>query len=359
MANVTARDPQKSCLIVGAGLSGLVAANHLQSEGFRVTIIDKGRGIGGRLATRRIKHPQDGKGVFDYGVQYLTARSPEFKEWIDSLRNAGVVEPWSCGSRYPEDLLEQKYRGIESTRSIAQYLASNTDIKSRARVVKLGRNDAGWTVSVDDGSEHRSDIVILTPPLPQTLLLLKKSEISLPESISEKLSQVLYNMCLTVLVLLSGPTKIAQSGGLPINGKELDWIACNHTKGISPDCYAVTLHAGPNFSDAYSERNRWDEGAKRLIELSKEHLGSNIEILVYQTHLWKYSAPINPFNAPFFALQDLPNSLNDSGSLFLAGDGFSSHPDQKISSVEGAYLSGLKVSQHVCDEYCVGNHAAH
>ena len=44
----------KSCLIIGGGISGLVAGTLLQSQGIKVTILDQGRGIGGRLATRRI-----------------------------------------------------------------------------------------------------------------------------------------------------------------------------------------------------------------------------------------------------------------------------------------------------------------
>ena len=41
-------------LIIGAGLAGLSAANELQLAGYRVLVVDKGRGLGGRLAGRRI-----------------------------------------------------------------------------------------------------------------------------------------------------------------------------------------------------------------------------------------------------------------------------------------------------------------
>jgi hypothetical protein len=43
-------------IVVGAGLSGLVAANGLEDAGYSVIVVDKGRSVGGRMATRRIQN---------------------------------------------------------------------------------------------------------------------------------------------------------------------------------------------------------------------------------------------------------------------------------------------------------------
>ena len=40
-------------VVIGAGMSGIACARALQAEGVPVRLIDKGRGIGGRMATRR------------------------------------------------------------------------------------------------------------------------------------------------------------------------------------------------------------------------------------------------------------------------------------------------------------------
>ena len=42
-------------------------------QGWAVTVFDKGRGPGGRLATRRADDLR-----FDHGAQYFTARDPRF-----------------------------------------------------------------------------------------------------------------------------------------------------------------------------------------------------------------------------------------------------------------------------------------
>jgi predicted NAD/FAD-dependent oxidoreductase len=53
-------------VVIGAGLSGLTAAQQLHQAGFRVVVVDKSRGLGGRLATRRIRAT-----AIDHGCRYL------------------------------------------------------------------------------------------------------------------------------------------------------------------------------------------------------------------------------------------------------------------------------------------------
>ncbi len=82
-------------LIVGAGLAGLMAANALQNQGRQVTVVDKGRSVGGRLATRRM-----GPGRADYGAQFFTVRTETFQSWVDRWVPASLVRwlpaPWGC-----------------------------------------------------------------------------------------------------------------------------------------------------------------------------------------------------------------------------------------------------------------------
>jgi renalase len=59
-----------SCIVVGAGMAGLVAARELSAASRRVVVLDEGSGVGGPMATRRI-----GDGTFDHGAQFFTVRS--------------------------------------------------------------------------------------------------------------------------------------------------------------------------------------------------------------------------------------------------------------------------------------------
>ena len=59
--------------IVAAGMSGLACARTLTDQGYAVTVFEKSRGVGGRMATRRTQHDI----TFDHGAQYFTTRDHE------------------------------------------------------------------------------------------------------------------------------------------------------------------------------------------------------------------------------------------------------------------------------------------
>ncbi|MFN3688971.1 NAD(P)-binding protein [Salinarimonas sp.] len=85
----TAQDAARSVAIVGAGLSGIVAARDLAAVGFRVRVFEKSRGVGGRMATRR-----GDAGAFDHGAQYMRATGADFAREVAALEAQGVLARW-------------------------------------------------------------------------------------------------------------------------------------------------------------------------------------------------------------------------------------------------------------------------
>ncbi len=78
-------------VVVGAGLSGLVAARRLADD-HEVVVLDKGRSVGGRLATRRI-----GDAVLDHGAQFFTVRGEALRAHTDDWLARGVARVWCHG----------------------------------------------------------------------------------------------------------------------------------------------------------------------------------------------------------------------------------------------------------------------
>ena len=79
--------------MIGAGMAGMACGQALRDGGHAVTLIDKGRGAGGRMATRRLA-THLGDVTFDHGAQYFTARDADFRDQVDRWAEAGHVSRW-------------------------------------------------------------------------------------------------------------------------------------------------------------------------------------------------------------------------------------------------------------------------
>ncbi len=64
-------------IVVGAGLSGLLAARHLKENVKNVLVLDKGRGVGGRLSRRRFDGGVSimGPSTSRYALRFFESRS--------------------------------------------------------------------------------------------------------------------------------------------------------------------------------------------------------------------------------------------------------------------------------------------
>ena len=312
-----------SCIVIGGGITGLITATMLQRKGIEVTVLDKGRGIGGRLATRRIDRGEATEGVFDYGTQYFSVEHPKLKPWIDDWIEKGVIKEW-----FRNDVDKIRYCGVNGTREIAKYLARDLNVHTSSKVVKVSY-DGQWLVEIEGDLAYRKDVLVMTPPVPQSLALLDASEIALPPDIRSLLEQISYYSCIAVLASLEKHSKIPAPGGIALEDESLIWIADNYQKGIS-NSYAVTLHATPKFSDIH-----WDsdniEIADKLFSAASKYLNS--AVTKYQVHRWRYSLPKTFYSQPCLTLPEL--------SLVMAGDAF------VAPKIAGAMLSGIAASESI------------
>lgn len=303
-------------LVVGAGMAGLTAARALQGAGRAVWVVDKGRGFGGRVATRRI-----GAATFDHGAQFTTARDPRWAALLDTMAAAGAVGEWHDGpGGHP------RWRGQPSMTGIAKYLARDLDVTRGVRLLSLRRRDDRWVGDMDDGGTVEASTVLLTPPVPQSLAILDAGGVELPPTVRRELEALTYDPCLCVMALLEGPSSIPAPGVLEFDEGPVAWIADNQQKGIS-EVPAVTLHATPAFSAEHWEQDRLEVG-RMLLRAAEPHLGARaLELSARHVHGWLYARPTGTAQTPCRVLHDMP-------PLVIAGDAFGG------PRVEGAVLSG-------------------
>ena len=69
-------------IIIGSGMTGLSCGVRLVEAGIKATIFDKGRGIGGRMATRVSPVGYE----FDHGAQYFKAKDDDFQRVVEEVR---------------------------------------------------------------------------------------------------------------------------------------------------------------------------------------------------------------------------------------------------------------------------------
>lgn len=322
------KQKKKDVIIVGAGISGLLAATVLKREGCSVQILEKSRGVGGRMATRR-----DGPARFDHGAQFFTVRDPGFAKWVERWETAGLVAPWF--HRFPEEdgaLGHVRYRGVPCMRAIGKHLAKDLDVVLNERVVSLHHGNEEWTLTTASGDTCRGRFLLLTAPVPQSLRILFNSNISFRLNKLRPLIEFEYSRCLSVLAVLDGPSGIPDYGLIRPRNAVVRMIVDNQMKGVSPDCPAITIHSTSQFA-----AHHWETSDEERIPLI---LGAALpslqsKIVKASLHRWRYNEARNPLDTPYF--------FSRRHSLSLAGDGFGG------SRIESAALSGLAAAEHLLD----------
>lgn len=311
-----------SCIIIGAGMTGLSAARELNRQGWDVTILDKGRGVGGRMATRRMAASRA-----DHGAQYFSVRTPDFRQLVDQLEAADVANAWDlsgAGIEHP------RYVGTQGMSAIPKYLAQNLNIILQERATLIEHDESGCRVTTETGKTYRADALILTIPAPQALTLLQDSAITLPEFENIALQNITYQPCLAVIALLNQPSRIPPPGMHILEKDGIEKVIDNQQKGIAPEQPTVTIHATPAFSTQHLEGDLREAGQKLLDQLTEWIPAESVA--EYQVHRWRYSlAEVRHPEAYLRCPTPFP--------MLLGGDGF------VLGNVEGAFQSGLQMAR--------------
>jgi predicted NAD/FAD-dependent oxidoreductase len=132
-------------LVIGAGMAGLSAGAALQKAGYRTLILDKGKQIGGRMATRRV-----GGATFDHGAQFVTARDPRFAAQLEEAEIAGVAVEWCRGFTLEADG-HKRWRGASGMSSLANFGNAGLEVVYEKQVAALIQVDDRWLIRITDG----------------------------------------------------------------------------------------------------------------------------------------------------------------------------------------------------------------
>jgi predicted NAD/FAD-dependent oxidoreductase len=165
---------KKRIAIIGAGVAGLAAARSLTALGADVQLFERSAGVGGRLATRRVKGES-----FDHGAPFLSTNSERFHVVLEQWIDAGWVEPWFARSMTSDGKLlfsaqnarQMYYVGVPSMNAIAKHLAEglavtlSTNVVGTLRSHSRGRTE-WWLTVTDVAPPARNAIAPAQPATP-------------------------------------------------------------------------------------------------------------------------------------------------------------------------------------------------
>lgn len=317
-------------LVVGAGISGLICAQRLQQAGLKVRVVDKGRGVGGRMATRR-----QGEARFDHGAQFFTVRDARFQNYVDQWLSAGVIREWFRHS--PEDSNPNgypRYCGIEGMTDAPKHLAAALDVVCGECLIEVSRDIDCWVATSASGAKFAARYLVITSPLPQALALLDTTGLDYAGADKAALRRMRYAKGLTTMAILDGPSALPGEGFVKVLESPLSWISDNRIKGISPDVSAITIHSDATFAEAHWDSEDTHRGPL-MLAAAEPWLGS--PVLEYHCHRWGMTTPLNPWHQKHYS--------NAALQLSLAGDAFGG------ARVEGAALSGIEVADVVLQNW--------
>jgi predicted NAD/FAD-dependent oxidoreductase len=301
-------------VVVGAGIAGLACARRLAEAGHSPVVLDKGRGIGGRLATRRGE-----SGIsFDHGAQYVTARTEGFRQVLDLACASGHLARWEDGSAGAH------FVGTPGMTALAKFLAQGLDVRQEQTVTSVTPVADGWQVATSNGNLSAGRVV-LTAPAPQTAALLGAQD-----PVARQLAQVSLDPCLTLMAALTPEAPrpfVARADA----DDALSWIAQNSTKPGRTAAACWVAQASPDWSRAHLELDRPDI-AERLLVLLLERLGARRDQVVHAAgHRWRHARVAQPLGAPF--------ARNAEATLYAGGDWCIE------ARVEAAWISGTAIAE--------------
>jgi predicted NAD/FAD-dependent oxidoreductase len=314
--------------VVGAGIAGLTCARELARADARVTVFERSRGIGGRLATRR-----HGPYAFDHGAQYITARSRPFARYADVAARAGAVSRWKPrvleDQRAWDEPIEDWLVGDPGMSGLVRPLTRGLEIQTGVMVHELLQGPQGWELHTDSGRRNQVfSAVVVAVPAPQALSLLGPHGRAF-----RHLAGVRFAPCWAAMMAFDVPLDAGADACRWTQGP-LAWAACDTTKpGRPTGAQAWVVHASSQWSREHLEADAQDVAPLLLREFGQA-IGQALPSPCHlEAHRWRHAFVEQPLGLP--CLVDEEIAAGACGDWCIA------------PRVEAAYESGRTLAHSV------------
>ncbi len=284
--------------VVGAGIAGATLAQRLHAAGHDVVVLEKSRGAGGRMSTRR----SDGW-RFDHGAQYFTARSTAFMQAVEGWIGAGAVVVWPTrlvdladGTATPRVSRHDRYVATPGMNALAKHLLSGIPLRTAARVAALERVGDAWQLLDEHGAGLGCyDAVVSTAPPAQTAALLREPA----PALAAQATAAAAAPCWAVMLGFETGSALPFDGAR-IHAGPLDWIAREASKPGRPQGReAWVVHASPAWTEEHLELDPAAVG-EALVAAFRTATGWDApDPAIAMAHRWLYARTGAPLGVPY------------------------------------------------------------
>ncbi|MEM9283061.1 MAG: FAD-dependent oxidoreductase, partial [Verrucomicrobiota bacterium] len=281
----------KTVAIVGAGVSGLAAAFRLAEFGADVCVFEKSRGLSGRAASRTRNGCR-----YDYGANYFHLNGNGAARLLfedlpndDICRVLGDIRGFDRDNQLlPADPnrtqpAKWSYRGGISTLGKLLVETGGIVVENSTLIRSLSRKKKNWILEDETGQRHGPfEVVILTPPAPQTAALIKTAPLGsgLKTLLLQTLGEAPYLAQFSVIQNFAEPIELPDRAYALINVDRehpIAWLSHeNRKQGHVPDGETLLItQMAPHWTEENYEKEI-DHVISQAHELSRMLLGPDL-----------------------------------------------------------------------------------
>ena len=314
----------KNVAIIGTGITGVTLANLLHKK-YNLTVFEKSRGVGGRMATRRAEPYQ-----FNHGAQYFKLENKEFKDFMQPLMVNKIIKPLKTNQIEilnkkvikRTKIYNQQYFTAESKMNsvVKSLINNNLSIKLLCKIEEtLKENDKWFIVDSDKVSYGPYDWLFITIPPNQAIEILYNSFKFL-----DIIKKIKMRSCYSLMLGFDKFEEFDFDTALFLN-EDVQWLSIRKIILENKEYYNLLINSSYNFAEQNINGSK-DKISDHLIKQVSDILKCKLNNYEHKAlHFWKYAMSEKNNN--------LGSLLDEDLKVIVCGDWCMN------GKVEGGFLS--------------------